>query len=53
MLSSCLLYSNFITMYYNGKSNDFLNDDDWNNCIIIHKLLKPFNPATKDLSRQY
>ena len=53
MLSSCLPYSNFITLYYNRKSNDLLNDDDSNNCIIIHKLLKPFNSAAEDLSRQY
>ena len=53
MLSSCFSYSNFITMYYNGKSNDLLNDDDWNNCIIIHKFLKPFYFTTKDLSGRY
>ena len=52
-LSSCLSYSNFITMYYNGKSNDLLNNNNWNNCNIIHKFLKHFCSTTKNLFGQY
>ena len=51
MLNSYLPYNNLITMFYNGKSTDLLSDDDWNNCIVIHKFLKHFYDTIKILSR--